>query len=428
MVGRVLALVLAIGVLAAGCGSDAPSDGAESAQPESNGEQVDDGSGDSTGEQDVDGGSGAVSSAAPGEPIKIGDVSSYSGLDIFPEAATIARLVFKEYNEQGGVNGRPIQLVSVDDQDTAEGAASGARRLLEEEQVLGFCCGGSIVDCPNNAEYYANNGVEVVAGAAACIEAPTFHPVNTGPFVPSWHMFDFFHYDLGHDNICFTGYNIPLTEFFVGVIIPTWEQTTGLTVNVITVEPGEDLTPAVQKAKEDGCQAVEAAFTELNYQSYFQVVSDQGLLDDMDWGMLTSGYSLSLLDSAGENLQGVYVNSEYEPFTGDPDDHTEDVREYLALTEEVGLLPTSFGQGGWLAAKIIIAALESIEGEINFDSVQEAIRNVEVPNSIMGDTFTASGYVNGSQPNTNSKIVQVVGDDFIPITDWRTFPLNAADQ
>jgi ABC-type branched-subunit amino acid transport system substrate-binding protein len=104
------------------------------------------------------------------------------------------------------------------------------------------------------------------------------------------------------------------------------------------------------------------------------------------------------------------------------------VREYLALTEEVGLLPTSFGQGGWLAAKIIIAALESIEGEINFDSVQEAIRNVEVPNSIMGDTFTASGYVNGSQPNTNSKIVQVVGDDFIPITDWRTFPLNAADQ
>jgi branched-chain amino acid transport system substrate-binding protein len=194
-------------------------------------------------------------------------------------------------------------------------------------------------------------------------------------------------------------------------------------VNQYIIPPGDDLTPWVTKIVDDGCQAVEAAFTELNAQSFFRVVQDQGALDGIDWGMLTSGYSLSLLDSAGDTLEGVYANSEYEPFTGG--DYTPMVEDYLALAEEVGVLPTSFGEGGYLAAHIMIAVLESIEGEINRDSVQQAILEIEYENTIMGGTWRATGISPTLQPNLNSKILQVQGDDFIPKTDWRVFPLPA---
>jgi branched-chain amino acid transport system substrate-binding protein len=249
------------------------------------------------------------------------------------------------------------------------------------------------------------------------------HPINAGPFIPALHLLDFLSRDLDNEKICFTGYNVGLNEVFKTEIAPLWEQASGLTLDQIVIEPGEDLTPLVTALVADGCDAVLAAFTELNYQSFFHVVDAQGAGDDIDFGMLTSGYSLSLLDSAGGTLEGVYVGSELEPFTGDPGRHSSETRDFLALAEEVGILPTSFGQAGYLSANIMIEVLESIEGEITFESVQEAIRNVSYPTEMLGATFTASGYVDGSQPNQTSQILRVDGRDFVPAADgWRRFP------
>ena len=361
-------------------------------------------------------------STATGEPIKIGNVTSYSGPAIFPESATIAHLVFDRYNEAGGLDGRPIELIDVDAQDTVEGAAAGAKQLLEEEKVLAFCCGGSIVDCTTNAGYYEENGVEALMGAAACAEAKTVHPINTGPFLPTIHALDFFYHDLGLENICFTGYNAGLSPIMQGVFIPMWEESSGITVNQIVPEVGEDLTPTVTKLAADGCEAVLTGFTEPDYQSFFQIVSAQGLRDEIVWSMLTSGYSLSLLDAAGDTLEGVYAAAEFEPFTGDESAFSDDVKDYLALSEQAGETPTSFGQGGYMAAMAMIQALESIEGEITFDSVQEAIRNVEYDTPMLGGTFRATGFGGGVQPNVYSLMVQVQDGEFAKVSDWNVFP------
>jgi branched-chain amino acid transport system substrate-binding protein len=373
------------------------------------------------------GGSAAAdcAEAATGDPIKLGDVTSSSGVNVFPESATIAKLVFERYNCEGGVNGRPIELVSVDAQDTADGATAAVKKLAEEDEVLGFCCSGSIVNCLNNADYFKENGWEVIPGVEACAEAPTVHAANTGPFLPTYHMLDYFKYDLGKENICFVGLNVPLTEFFKTVILPTWEADSGSKVNVVLIEVGEDFTPAVTKLKADGCDAVEAAFTEPDYQSFFQIVDDQGLKDDMVFGMLTSGYSLQLLEKAGDSLDGVYANSEFEPYTGDPSVHSEAVKDYIALTEAADEPLTSFGQGGYISANIVIKALESIEGDLTMESVNAAFKAVEYDTPLLGTTFKATGAAAGIQPNTTSKITQVVDGDFQPITDWRVFPLPA---
>lgn len=395
---KILGLLFALALIATACGSDTEA-----------GE-----------EGGTDGGDSA--NAATGEPIKIGDVTSTSGPNIFPESATIAKLVFERYNNEGGLDGRPIELVSVDAQDTVEGAAAGAKQLLEEEEVVAFCCGGSIVDCTTNAGYYEENNVEALIGVAACGEASTVHPINTGPFLPTLHILDFFLYDLEKENLCFAGLNVGLTPIFIDVFFPLWEEDSGKELNLVIAEVGEDLTPMVTKLKADGCDAVLTAFTEPDYQSFFQIANSQGLTDEITWGMLTSGYSLSLLEASGDNLEGVYAASEFEPYTGDPAAFSDEVKDYIALTEGAGEPLTSFGQGGYISANIMIEALESIDGDITFESVQEAIRNVSFETPMLGGPFEATGFIGGVQPNLYSLMVQVQDGEFVKVSDWFVFP------
>lgn len=395
-----LASLVAIALLAAACGSS-ESDSADG----------------SASDGGTDGGEGAT-----GEPIKIGDVTSVSGPNVFPESATIAKLVFAEYNAAGGLDGRPIELVSADAQDTTEGAAAAAKQLLEEEGVLGFCCGGSIVDCTTNAAYYAEKKVEVLAGVAACAEATTVHPINTGPFLPTLHILDYFVHDLGKTKICFAGLNVGLTPIFQEVFFPMWEADSGMKLTQVIAEVGEDLTPSVTKLASEDCEAVLTAFTEPDYQSFFQIVQAQGLQEEIVWGMLTSGYSLSLLEAAGDSLEGVYAASEFEPYTGDESTFSDEVKDYLRLNEENDLAPTSFGQAGYMSAKAMINALESIDGEITFESVQTAIKNIAFESEMLGGPFEATGFVGGVQPNKYSLMVQVKDGVFTKVSDWRVFP------
>ncbi len=69
--------------------------------------------------------------------IKIGGMWPFSG----PASAygTIGKSVeayFKMVNEQGGVNGRKLTLVSLDDQYSPDKAVQGARQLVEQDKVL----------------------------------------------------------------------------------------------------------------------------------------------------------------------------------------------------------------------------------------------------------------------------------------------------
>jgi hypothetical protein len=75
----------------------------------------------------------------------------------------------------------------------------------------------------------------------------------------------------------------------------------------------------------------------------------------------------------------------------------------------------------------MIAALESIEGEITFESVQEAIKNIEYETPMLGGPFTATGFVGPVQPNPYSQILQVQSGEFSSVTGWWLFP-RAEDE
>ena len=86
----------------------------------------------------------APASAQDGEPIKIGAVLSATGPASFlgdPEKKTLEMYVDK-INDEGGVIGRPIELIVYDDGADANKARSFATRLVEDDEIVAMI-GGS---------------------------------------------------------------------------------------------------------------------------------------------------------------------------------------------------------------------------------------------------------------------------------------------
>ncbi|HWM33569.1 MAG TPA: ABC transporter substrate-binding protein, partial [Pseudolysinimonas sp.] len=127
-------------------------------------------------------------STADGEPIVVASVNALSGPVTFPEASAAAAAVFDRYNAEGGLDGRPIQYVKLDDKGDPSAASAAARDAVESSGAVALVGGASLLDCEVNHEYWEQNGIVSIQGTGVdpfCFTTPNIAPVNTGPFFDS---------------------------------------------------------------------------------------------------------------------------------------------------------------------------------------------------------------------------------------------------
>ncbi len=80
---------------------------------------------------------GGLAVAAAAEPIKIGDVNSYTGLPAFTVPYRNGwQMALAEINAAGGIGGRPLEVVSYDDGGKPEEAVNRAEQLLSKDRVV----------------------------------------------------------------------------------------------------------------------------------------------------------------------------------------------------------------------------------------------------------------------------------------------------
>jgi branched-chain amino acid transport system substrate-binding protein len=111
----------------------------------------------------------AAAPAVAAEPYKLGGLLETSGFvaSLGNPGLEGARLAVEQVNADGGVNGRPLELVNVNTESDETKAVTGAKRLIEQEQVLaivGAMSSGSsfaIIDTVQRAK------VPVVANGAS---------------------------------------------------------------------------------------------------------------------------------------------------------------------------------------------------------------------------------------------------------------------
>src|SRR5947208_2944882 len=90
-------------------------------------------------------------------------------------------------DHNGGINGRPIQYVVVEEQTNPQQVSAAAAKLIQDDKVVGIVGSTSLIDCPvNHAFYEQNNFNVIVAGVPSdCFSTPNIAAVNMGPYYSS---------------------------------------------------------------------------------------------------------------------------------------------------------------------------------------------------------------------------------------------------
>src|SRR5204862_5121667 len=91
---------------------------------------------------------------ASGDPIKIGGIATnVPGID-FTWITGMTKAYFDCVNDNGGINGRPVQYVAEEEHVDPQEMAAKATKLVEQDKVVGIVGSTSIIDCSVNKDYY----------------------------------------------------------------------------------------------------------------------------------------------------------------------------------------------------------------------------------------------------------------------------------
>lgn len=343
--------------------------------------------------------------AGTDSPIKLGSVNTISGPATFPEASEAAAAVFDQVNADGGINGRMIEYKAMDDKADPATATASARELVGSDEVVALVGGGSLLDCEINASYYEQEDVRSIQGIGVdpgCFNSPNIAPANIGPFNDTTLTMLYGSEELGLENLCVFTSIIGSTGPAYSAAIDRWSEVTGkepLYVDDTVPYGGADYTTYVVRAKEAGCDAIVSNAVEPDAIGQIKAANQQGW-DDVSFLFLTAVFSESFAAAVDNSGAGVYVPAEFFPFTEDSDVNT----EWKTLMEENGITLTSFSQGGYLAATFMVEVLESIDGDITRESVNEALATMQpIDNDMIAypyefDKIAAQDYEPGGWP------------------------------
>jgi branched-chain amino acid transport system substrate-binding protein len=317
---------------------------------------------------------------ATGEPIKIGAMATNAPVADFTWITSLTAAYFECVNDNGGINGRPIEYIAEEEQVDPQQIASLAVKLIEQDQVLGIVGSTSLIECSVNRDYYAEQGYYlIIAGVAQdCFTSPNFSAVNMGPYYSSLGGAQAALRAGAEGKIVVASPNQPGFDLINSGVVEYAEQEGLEGVSILEDAPFAD--PAgfaqrlVQEAGDGG--GVVLDYTGPNVVPLLQAIEQQGLVDSVIWASSTPPNDPSVAQALGPDWNGKFlINAEFNVLdSGQPDqNHMNEVREQYAPDVN----NSSFAQMGYLAGRVATDALLGIEGDITKESVNEAFRSIK---------------------------------------------------
>src|SRR5262245_25568577 len=121
---------------------------------------------------------------AKGKPINIGAIVTVATGINWDEITDNARAYFDCVNDNGGINGRPINYIVHVDPINPALVTAFAKKAIEEEKVVAMVGNIDVFDCAVNAQYYAQKKFYVIGDGVhdLCYGGTPYHiPINMGP-------------------------------------------------------------------------------------------------------------------------------------------------------------------------------------------------------------------------------------------------------
>ena len=345
---------------------------------------------------------------ATGAPIKIGAIiTSIPGID-FSDGTKTEAAFYKCVNDNGGINGRPVQLIVENDELDPAKAGAAATKLIEQDKVLAMAGGFSIIDCPVNQKYYASKGYNViVAGVPAeCFGSPNIAAVNMGPHYSAQGAAEAAVRAGAKGKIVHVTPKAPGSEYN-GSSVKTIADNNKMGFEDVEVDaPIKDgaalARSLVDKAGKGGAVVITA--TPPNALAIMLGAKDQGVIKDVIWASATPANDLSVAKAAGPDWNGkILINAELALL----DSTGPDMTLYRAIMAKYDTKTPigSFGQMGFLIAKMVTDTMIASKATtpVAANAAIKAIKNYK--NDIVCKPWYYGGLAGGNVPNNWDRTV-----------------------
>jgi len=299
---------------------------------------------------------------ASGEPILVGAILSITGPENFGETADGAAALFDCVNANGGINGRPIDYVTIDDEWTASLAAQGARSLIDQG-VVAMVGGSSFVDCTTNLDFYAEQSLPVIVAQGIeqkCFEAPTMATVNHGPRLGAVAAAEQAVAD-GATTLTCLGNLIPNVGRWACDGVAAWGKAAGIEVIVDTTSPplASGVSDTISRTLGYGSDAVVVIQPASVIEAY--LANTEAISADVPWYTTAVGYDSAVADSlAGDWAGHLTAVAENGGLASDGPD-AELWQRVMTDHASAGPSLDIFTQAGFLAAKIFVDTMMELD-------------------------------------------------------------------
>jgi len=322
--------------------------------------------------------------AATGTPINIGTIDTHQPGTDFTDGPNMINAYFACVNANGGVNGHPLKLYVELDQTNPAQITAAAHQLIQSDHVVAIDGVFDLLECTLDAAYWKSLGIyEMDAGISPeCWATPNSAAVNMGPRYSSDGAVQYAINSVHASKIVFVQSNVPGTGYIAAgpaaIAAASKVPITELTENVPITDANSVALKLVDEAGSNG--AVVLNFTPPEALVILQAAQKLGIEDRVkSWGCSTPCDTDFLANALGPKWNHkLFVNAE----AVDADDHNgPEMQLYKAILAQYGKSVAggigSFSQFGFLLAKFLVQALDTVNGSYTIKSVNAAIVGIK---------------------------------------------------
>ncbi|TPE55341.1 branched-chain amino acid ABC transporter substrate-binding protein [Maribrevibacterium harenarium] len=377
---------------------------------------------------------------ATGKPIKVGGIFGNAAPGDFSSATDAAAAYFKCVNDNGGIQGRPIQYMVENDQWNPELAAQAAAKLVKDENVVAMVGNASFVEMSVNAPLYAQSNIMAMASGCAaseCFESSNIVSTNQGPLPSSVGAAMYAVEELGATNVSCIGMAIPSVGNWSCGAAKDYMESKGLSGSYVLLNPASpDVNSALLEAISSGADSILVNLPAGLAIAFLGAAEEQGLADGYTWTSSTPLYDASVPGALGEYWEGkMFISAELTTIDGDGADNQNWLKVMDSYANPQDPRDT-FSQSGYLSAKYFVETLNKMDPAKLDDraAVTEAIQNI---NGYTSDLTCGPYYVGKADrhmPNHAGIMVGLKDGAFHVVRDCFEYegpyfePLKAAEK
>lgn len=286
-----------------------------------------------------------------------------------------AKLMADQWNEQGGVLGKKIEIVPYDDKNTSEEATTIAQKIVSDGDISGVIGHFSSGVCMTAAPIYEENKIIEISPSAS---HPDYSKIgnyifrnNTIISKEGAASVDIAVHDLGKKNIgiisIMTDWGTNTSGIIKDLIADLNDPNVKVVAHEEVMEGSDDYTPAITKLNEAGADVVICCgmynLVAPVAKQYKNINSDIAIVG------FSNAYSQQLIQLGGEAVEGVCFPVIFFSESDDPD-----VKAYVdKFTQAYGSAPSALTSQAYDSVGILLTAIkeagttdsEAVRGKLN---------------------------------------------------------------